>query len=402
MQAINSNVESLKKKVIDAVDSRKQKLIKISHAIHENPEVAFDEHFAHATLTDALKDEGLPVVLNAFGVETAFSVDVGSGDYCVSVICEYDALPGIGHACGHNVIAAAGLGAGIALAPIAEALGVRLRILGTPAEESGGGKVVMARAGAFANVDAAMMVHPADADIAALSFLAIQQMKVTFTGLAAHASVSPHKGKNALDAAVLGYMGVSALRQHILPTERIHGIFVRGGERPNIVPRETEMEWYVRSPSIESLQPLKKRVISCFNGAATVCDCQVKIDYDHFTAADVKHNMPMVDAYVANAKSLGRSYDLSALPSGGSGSTDMGNISYIVPSIHPMIQIAPNGVALHTTEFAECAASSQADDAVIAGAKLLAMTAIDTWVSSDLRNQLKDNFGSAAPASLVL
>jgi len=382
MQAINSNVESLKKKVIDAVDSRKQKLIKISHAIHENPEVAFDEHFAHATLTDALKDEGLPVVLNAFGVETAFSVDVGSGDYCVSVICEYDALPGIGHACGHNVIAAAGLGAGIALAPIAEALGVRLRILGTPAEESGGGKVVMARAGAFANVDAAMMV--------------------TFTGLAAHASVSPHKGKNALDAAVLGYMGVSALRQHILPTERIHGIFVRGGERPNIVPRETEMEWYVRSPSIESLQPLKKRVVSCFNGAATVCDCQVKIDYDHFTAADVKHNMPMVDAYVANAKSLGRSYDLSALPSGGSGSTDMGNISYIVPSIHPMIQIAPNGVALHTTEFAECASSSQADDAVIAGAKLLAMTAIDTWVSSDLRNQLKDNFGSAAPASLVL
>lgn len=254
----NKSVDELKRNVNDAVDSRSKKLIGISHAIHEHPEVAFEEHFAHATLTDTLQDEGLPVVRNAYGVDTAFSVEIGSGDYCVTVICEYDALPGIGHACGHNVIAAVGLGAGIALAPIADSLGFKLKILGTPAEEAGGGKVVMARAGAFADVDAAMMVHPADADVAALGFLAIQSMKVTFTGLAAHASVSPHKGKNALDAAVLGYMGVAALRQHILPSERIHGIFVRGGERPNIVPRETEMEWYVRSPSIESLQPLKK------------------------------------------------------------------------------------------------------------------------------------------------
>lgn len=398
----NLSIDELKRNVNNAVDSRGKKLIAISHAIHAHPEVAFNEHFAHTTLTDALKDEGLPVVRNAYNVDTAFSVEIGSGDYCVSIICEYDALPGIGHACGHNVIAAAGLGAGIALAPIAESLGFKLKILGTPAEEAGGGKVVMARAGAFADVDAAMMVHPADADVAALGFLAIQSMKVTFTGLAAHASVSPHKGKNALDAAVLGYTGVAALRQHILPSERIHGIFVRGGERPNIVPGETEMEWYVRSPSIESLQPLKKRVIACFDGAATACDCHMKVEFDHFTAADVKHNMPMLNAYVANARSLGRSYELSNLPSGGSGSTDMGNISYIVPSIHPMIQVAPHGVALHTTEFAEYAAGHQADDAVIAGAKLLAMTAIDAWNSSDLRAQVKENFGSPAPLSLVL
>lgn len=398
----NKSVDELKRNVNDAVDSRSKKLIGISHAIHEHPEVAFEEHFAHATLTDTLQDEGLPVVRNAYGVDTAFSVEIGSGDYCVTVICEYDALPGIGHACGHNVIAAVGLGAGIALAPIADSLGFKLKILGTPAEEAGGGKVVMARAGAFADVDAAMMVHPADADVAALGFLAIQSMKVTFTGLAAHASVSPHKGKNALDAAVLGYMGVAALRQHILPSERIHGIFVRGGERPNIVPHETEMEWYVRSPSIESLQPLKKRVIACFDGAAAACDCHVNVEFDHFTAADVKHNLPMLNAYVANAQLLGRSYELSNLPSGGSGSTDMGNISYIVPSIHPMIQVAPHGVALHTTEFAEFASGRQADDAVIAGAKLLAMTAIDTWTSTDLRSNLRKNFGSPEPSSLVL
>lgn len=400
---VNSfNIDELKRNVNNAVDSRSKKLIGISHAIHEHPEVAFDEYFAHATLTDTLQDEGLPVVRNAYGVDTAFSVEIGSGDYCVSIICEYDALPGIGHACGHNVIAAAGLGAGIALAPIAESLGFKLKILGTPAEEAGGGKVVMARAGAFAGVDAAMMVHPADADVAALGFLAIQSMKVTFTGLAAHASVSPHKGKNALDAAVLGYIGVAALRQHILPSERIHGIFVRGGERPNIVPRETEMEWYVRSPTIESLQPLKKRVIACFDGAAAACDCHVRVEFDHFTATDVKHNLPMLDAYVANARSLGRSYELSNLPSGGSGSTDMGNISYIVPSIHPMIQVAPHGVSLHTTEFAEFAAGRQADDAVIVGAKLLAMTAIDAWSSIDLRSQLKENFRSSMPSSLIL
>jgi amidohydrolase len=398
----NIGVTELKRRVIEAIDSRDEKLIEISHAVHEHPEVAFDEYFAHATLTDALQAEGLPVVRSAYDVETAFSVEIGSGDFCVAIVCEYDALPGIGHACGHNVIAAAGLGAGVALAPIAESHGFKLKILGTPAEEAGGGKVVMARAGAFADVGAAMMVHPADADIAALGFLAIQSMKVTFSGLAAHASVSPHKGKNALDAAVLGYMGVAALRQHILPSERIHGIFVRGGERPNIVPRETEMEWYVRSPSIESLQPLKKRVIGCFNGAAQACDCHVKVEFDHFTAADVKHNVPMLNAYVTNAQSLGRSYEDLNLPSGGSGSTDMGNISYIVPSIHPMIQIAPSGVALHTTEFADFAAGPQADDAVLIGAKLLAMTAIDAWSSSELRAQLKENFGSPAASSLVL
>jgi len=397
-----TKVDELKRNVVDAVDYRSEKLIGISHAIHGKPEIAFGEKFAHATLTDTLQDEGLPVVRNAYGLDTAFSVEIGSGEYCVAVICEYDALPGIGHACGHNVIAAAGLGAGIALAPIAESLGLKLKILGTPAEEAGGGKVVMARAGAFADVEAAMMVHPADADIAALGFLAVQSMKVTYTGLAAHASVSPHKGKNALDAAVLGYMGVSALRQHILPSERIHGIFLRGGERPNIVPCETEMEWYVRSPSIESLQPLKRRVIACFDGAAAACDCHAKVDLDHFTAADVKHNRPMLDAYVANARSLGRSYELLNLPSGGSGSTDMGNISYIVPSIHPMIQVAPPGVALHTTEFAEFAASRHADDAVIAGAKLMAMTAIDIWSSGALQSRLRENFGSPAPSSLVL
>lgn len=402
MNPSSINIEELKRQAIQAVDERAQMLIDVSHSIHDHPETAFSEHFAHGILTDILANEGLPVVRGAYGVETAFSVEVGSGDYCIAVICEYDALPGIGHACGHNVIAAAGLGAGLALAPLAESLGVKLKILGTPAEESGGGKVVMARAGAFEGVNAAMMVHPADADLAALGFLAIQSMKVTFTGVAAHASVSPHKGKNALDAAVLGYVGVAALRQHILPSERIHGVFLRGGDRPNIVPHETEMEWYVRSPNFESLQLLKKRVVSCFNGAAAACDCHVEIDWDHFTAADVKHNKPLLDAYVANARILGRSYELSELPSGGSGSTDMGNISYIVPSIHPMIQVAPHGVALHTIEFAEYTAGNQADDAVIVGAKIVAMTAIDAWVSADLRDRVNQNFGDPAPASQVL
>ena len=191
------------------------------------------------------------------------------------MLCEYDALPAIGHACGHNVIATAGLGAGLAAAAVAEQAGGTLRIMGTPAEEGGGGKIEMARRGAFDDVDAAMMVHPADADLIAMDTIAFQQLHVQYHGKAAHAAAAPWDGRNALDAAVLGYMNVAALRQHIRPTERIHGIFTKGGDKANIVPAETAMEWIVRSATIESLQPLKQRVLTCLESAATACACTI-------------------------------------------------------------------------------------------------------------------------------
>ncbi|MFZ9885487.1 MAG: amidohydrolase, partial [Ilumatobacteraceae bacterium] len=241
----SQQIDELKQSVCRDIDARTKDLVSISHQLHEKPETNFEEHFAHKILTDYIADSKVNVTRGAFELDTAFDVRIKGGDGpTVAVLCEYDALPGIGHACGHNIIATAGLGAGLALSAVAEQCGGNLALMGTPAEEGGGGKIEMARKGAFRNIDAAMMIHPADADLARMNAIAIQNLFVKFHGLAAHAAVSPHKGKNALDAAVLGYMNVAALRQHILPTERIQGIFKNSGEKPNIVPRETEMDWY--------------------------------------------------------------------------------------------------------------------------------------------------------------
>lgn len=297
----------VKQIVCQDIDSRAADLIEISHQIHEHPELNYEEKFAHNILTQYISDSALKVTRGAFELETAFDVSVrgGSGP-TVAVLCEYDALPGIGHACGHNIIAAAGLGAGVALSAVAEICGGNLRLMGTPAEEGGGGKVEMARKGAFKNIDAAMMVHPSDQDLARMNAIAIQQLFVRYQGLAAHAAVSPNKGKNALDAAVLGYMNVAALRQHIKPTERVHGIFTKSGEKPNIVPREAEMDWYVRSDTIESLQPLKARIAKCLEAGAMAADCTISFDWQKNTYADLVDNLPLLTSYVQNSAQLGR------------------------------------------------------------------------------------------------
>ena len=243
-------MEGARRAVCDRVDELAEVLIQTSRAIHANPELAFQEHAAHDLLTGVLAAQGIDVVQSAYGMETAFEGSAGTTGPVVAVLCEYDALPGIGHACGHNIIATAGLGAGLAAAVVAEELGGRIRILGTPAEEGGGGKQFMLERGAFDGVDAALMVHPADADLENITSLAVQQAAVTYKGRAAHAAAAPEKGLNALDAAVLGYVNIAALRQHIAPDERIHGIITDGGEKANIVPVRAAANWYVRSPKI--------------------------------------------------------------------------------------------------------------------------------------------------------
>ena len=259
-----------------------------------------------------------------------------------------------------------------------------LRIMGTPAEESGGGKVLMARAGAFADVDAAMMVHPADADLFAIDAIAIQQLVVEFHGRAAHAAAAPWDGRNALDAAVLGYMNVAALRQHIRPDERIHGIFTHGGDKPNIVPAKAAMNWYIRSGTLESLQPLMQRVLTCLKGAADACEVEMTHEWVGIPYADMIDNVSMVQAYTSNAARLGRVVLDPAQAHKVTGSTDMGNVSYLVPSIHPMIKVAEHGVPIHSTRFAEFAGGEGGDRAVIDGAKAMAMTVVDLWTSPDL------------------
>lgn len=385
------------------VSRRADRLVSVSREIHARPELNYEEVFAHDLLCSVLEDEGLPVVRHAYGVDTAFEVSIGTDGPEVLVLLEYDALPGIGHGCGHNVIAGAGLGAGLAAASLARDLGGRLRILGTPAEEGGGGKIALARQGAFSTGSAAMMIHPADADLLRMDSLAIHTVDVVYHGQEAHASAAPWMGRNALDAAVLGYVNVAALRQHIRPDERIHGIFTEAGEKPNIVPRRAAATWYVRSPTISSLQPLKRRVMACLEGAASACGCQMDSTWDGHTYAEVRDNERLASAYATNMAEVGRTVvDPRVTGRPVLGSTDMGNVSYLMPSIHPMVQVAPSGVAIHTREFAEYAGSDEGDRAVIDGARAMAMTVVDLWLDNSLRDQVAAEFSTLSSEVDVL
>jgi amidohydrolase len=392
------DLEQAKRQVIADVDARAELLVDVSHRIHEHPELGYEEVFAHDLLTQVLADEGIAVEAHAYGVDTAFVGRAGSAGPTVAVCCEYDALPGIGHACGHNIIAAAGLGAGLAAAAMADQAGGRIVILGTPAEEGGGGKVRLIDAGAFDGVDAALMVHPAGGDLRSMNVIAIHRLKVTYHGQAAHAAAFPHKGRNALDAAVLGYVNIAALRQHIRPNERLHGIFLDGGDKPNIVPARAEAEWYVRAGDVGRLEQLKTRVVACLEAGALAAGCTLELDWQEPIYADMRDNLPMVDLYAANAAALGRPLASPDDTFSVVGSTDMGNVSYAVPSIHPMIAVSPPHISIHTPEFADYAAGPAGDAAVLDGAKALAMTIADLWLQSGAMDRAAASFREAEPA----
>lgn len=383
--------EELKQRALARIDAVADLLVEVSHEIHAHPEQNYEEFFASELLARAAQKSGFTVDLHAYGAETGFAGDVGSGP-TVCVMSEYDALPEIGHGCGHNVIAAAGLGAAIGLASVAQSAGGRVRYLGTPAEEGGGGKLVMAHNGALEGVDVAMMVHSADADLTSIDAIALQQLVVEYSGRASHAAAAPQHGRNALDAAVLGYMAVAALRQHILPTERIHGIFLRGGDKPNIVPADAATQWYIRSENITSLQDLKPRVVAALESGAHACGCSVSHEWTGTAYADMVTNNSLAALYIANAGSLGRNVEAPSDHHRVVGSTDMGNISHLVPSIHPMIASARPGTSIHTKDFATESKGHLADKAVIDGAKAMAMTAIDYWTSSQAQSAIREEF----------
>ena len=377
---------TLKGRMCERIDALAEVLLDASHEIHAHPELAYEEHHAHALLTEILEREGVDVARSSHGLDTAFDARAGSEGPTIAICCEYDALPGVGHACGHNIIGAAGLGAGLAAAAFADEVGGQVRILGTPAEEGGAGKVLMAERGAFEGVDAAMMVHPADADLLVMDAIACAVMEVEWFGEAAHAAAFPEKGRNALDAAVLGYLNVAALRQHISSTDRIHGVFRKGGERANVVPDHTVMEWMVRSQRFASLEPLKERVIAAWEAGGTATGCRCEHRVLHRPYADMIDNPVLGSLYAANASALGRPVR-DPRTEGGSrvvGSTDMGNISYLVPSIHPMIRVAPAGVSIHSHEFTRHAGGPEGDAAVLLGAKAMAMTIADLWTGPGL------------------
>lgn len=384
------DLEDTKARVQEEVDRRAGLLLEVSHRIHGHPEVLFEETFAADLLASALGTEA-----GAYGLDTAFEVRTGSGHGPnVAVICEYDALPRIGHGCGHNVIAAAGLGAALVAAALAEEAGGRLVVLGTPAEEGGGGKVLMADRGAFEGVDAALMVHPAGADLTEPDVLAIATWRVEYSGRGAHAAAAPHQGRNALDAMVLGYNAVAALRQHIASTDRVHGVFPEAGEKPNIVPDHTVAEWYVRSATAETLQPLKARVLACLEGGAAAAGCEVTVEPTCPEYSDLRTNPALIDLYRTNSAALGRPVADPTPASRVVASTDMGNVSHLVPSIHPMIALAPADVPLHSAEFAHWAGSEEGDRAVLDGAKAMAMTVVDLWLRPGASAEVRAAFDS--------
>ena len=392
--------EALKKQACVTIDEMSDALISASHGIHAKPELAFEEHFAHGLLTDRVEEAGLPVERSACGLDTAFISSFGDTGVEVGILSEYDALPGIGHACGHNIIATSGLGAVLALSKLGAALPGRVRYLGTPAEEAGGGKEIMAQHGAFDGLDAAMMVHPAGVNLVTMPSVAMNEVRVTFTGKAAHASAMPFAGVNALDALVSSYQSIAQLRQHIRQNERIHGIFNEAGLAPNIVPDRAVGTFYVRAADGMALADLKKRVKNCFEAGALASGCELEIQWALGDYLEIKDCWPIAERYKANAESLGRSFfPLEKMPTTGAGSTDMGNVSHRVPSIHPMISCAPPHVVIHNPEFAKYAGSETGDAAVLDGAKALAMTAIDVMTDDQLMSDARDQFAETADLS---
>lgn len=392
--------QSLKKEVCEAIDAMREQLLGISHAIHANPELAFEERAAAKVLVAALRGAELDVDAGAYGLETAFATEFGpDGKRCIALLAEYDALPGIGHACGHNLIATAGVGAGLALAALGDRVPGRVRVLGTPAEEHGCGKELMAREGAFEGIDATLMIHPAGVNLASMPCIAMAELDVVFHGQAAHASAMPERGVNALDAIMLAYQGVAALRQHISKSERIHGIITEGGQAPNVVPDRTAGRFYVRAEHFEALEPLKQRVEACFRAGAEATGCEVEIVWGAADYRDIFYNEPLAAAFQANAEALGREFiPWEKLPDNIAGSTDLGNVSYRMPSIHPMIACAPPHVTIHNVEFEKWAGSEMGDAAALDGAKALAMTAIDYFLDADLQERTHSIFDAGKSA----
>lgn len=392
----DTDTEAVKARIEAEVDRLADTLLDVSHSIHAHPEVLFEEHHAHDVLTQVLEDQGLAVERGAYGLVTGFAARAGTDGPLVAVCCEYDALPGIGHACGHNVIAAAGLGAGLAAARVAAEAGGQVLILGTPGEEGGGGKQLMMDQGALEGVAAALMVHPAGVDLRTMDTLAIQRGTVTYAGHAAHASAAPEKGRNALDAMVLGYLNVAALRQHISPAERVHGIFLEAGHAANIVPARTVAQWYVRSPDRDGLAALKERVAACLRAGAEAAGCEIAFDWYDPAYDELVGLEGFDDLYAANAARVGRTVlrpGADGVPSV-LGSTDMGNVSQVVPSIHPMIAVSPPDVAIHTEAFVGYAGGPEGDAAVLDGAKALACTVADLWLDPAALARIQDEFAT--------
>ncbi len=370
------------------VSREAESLIRLSHAVHGDAELAFEEHRSSERVAAALAAAGMDVETGVAGLETAFVATAGSGPLTIAICAEYDALPGIGHACGHNIIAAAAVGAGIALAPLADELGLTVKVMGTPAEEGGGGKILMLDAGVFDGVHAAMMVHPAPDESLIFPCLAVEHLNVTYRGREAHASAYPHLGINAADALTVAQVSIGLLRQHLEPSHRLHGIVTDGGDAPNIVPGRTRGAWYVRASTLEELAEISPRVRACFDAGALATGCEVEVELNGPPYSEFLTDAILLSAYEREAAEVGRIFPTGEAQRPLSGSTDMANVSLRIPTIHPLLAIETDGAVNHQPEFTAAAVNSSADQAVLDGARAMARTAIAISGDESARSHL--------------
>ncbi|HJQ85241.1 MAG TPA: M20 family metallopeptidase [Candidatus Binatia bacterium] len=365
-------------------------LVALSHRIHARPELAFEEEHASAWCAEVLDAAGFRVTPGVCDLPTAFVARAGSGPLHLAFCAEYDCLPGIGHACGHNIIAAASVGAGIAAARVADDVGLTVTVVGTPAEESGGGKVLLLERGAFEGVHAALMVHPAPVDAVEPPTLAWSHFDVHYTGKAAHASAFPELGINAADALTVAQTAIGLLRQHIRRTDRIHGIVTDGGDAPNVVPAHAAATYIVRAATLGELDDIRGRVLRCFEAGALATGATLEVRPSGPAYAEVRHDAALAAVYRRNAEAIGRSFpDIAVLLERAAASTDMGNVSQALPSIHPVIGIDSFPAVNHQPEFAAHCVTPAADRAVLDGALALAWTAIDIAADETLAARLR-------------
>lgn len=372
-----------------AVERHATALIGLSRSIHAEPELAFAEHRSAAKVADLLALEGFAVERGVAGLDTALTATYGSGDLVVGLCAEYDALPEVGHACGHNVIAAASVGAALALRDVADRLGITVKLIGTPAEEVGGGKVLLLECGVFDDVGLAMMVHPERVDTAACTSLAITDLEVRYTGRSSHAASAAHLGVNAADALTVAQVAIGLARQHLAPKQMVHGIVTHGGAAPNIVPALTTGAFYLRAPDVESLQHLENRIRDCFSAGALATGCTHEVVQLSPVYTELTPDGWLADAYRSAITELGRTVLTRAQEQARmTGSTDMGNVTRFLPAIHPTIAIDCGDAVNHQPEFAAACATGSADRAVLDGALAMAVTAVAAATDDNQRARL--------------
>jgi len=385
------NLEGLKSSAIGEIDARHHQLSELSLKIHANPELGFHETKAASWLTQYLMENGFAIEQGICKLPTAFRGSYGQGKPVIAILAEYDALPKLGHACGHNLIAACAVGAGVASKPAIDQFGGSILVIGTPSEEIKGGKAVMAEREAFNSIDIAMMVHPGVHNTVTTQALACQALEVEFFGKAAHAAARPEAGINALEAMLQSFAAINSLRQHIKTKARIHGIITDGGEAANIVPAHSAATFLVRAEDELNLEELKQRVINCFMGAATASGARLEYRWANIRYIPVRNNLTLARLFRKNMQSLGRKVKPPST-SHAFGSTDMGNVSQLVPSIHPFVAIASEEVLVHSPQFASAAASEAGIQGLLDAAKALAMTVTDLVANPEIVTKIKEEF----------